>query len=109
VPVTDIPPGGTGALAEDSLRVLAGRRALVLHLDVDVVDYASLPLADCPRYHGGLSLPDAMSAVTAAVRHPGLSCLTLTEVNPDHDRAGTRARALIRAWSRAVGAGVSGA
>jgi arginase len=105
VPVTDIPPGRAAELAAGALRPLAGRRALVLHLDVDVIDYAALPLADCPRYHGGLSLADTMAAVTAAAQGAGLCCLTLTEVNPDHDRSGALARTLIKAWSRAVAAG----
>lgn len=102
VPVTDIPPGQAGALAQDVLRRLADRPALVVHLDVDVVDFASLPLADCPRYHGGLALDDVAAAIRAATNHPGLACLTLTEVNPDHDPTGRHARTLIDMWSRAL-------
>jgi hypothetical protein len=45
--------------------------------------------------------------VTAAARHDGLACLTLTEVNPDHDRPGALARTLVRAWSQAVSAALA--
>jgi hypothetical protein len=83
VPVTGIPPGTAGRRAVQALARLQDKRALLCHLDVDVIDYAQFPLADCPRYHGGLSLSDAFDAVTAAAAHPGLACLTLTEVNPD--------------------------
>jgi hypothetical protein len=31
-------------------------------------------------------------AVSAAAAHPGQACLTLTEVNPDHDPAGDLTR-----------------
>jgi arginase len=104
-PVTAIPAGHAGELAREALRPLAERPALVLHLDVDAIDYPSLPLADCPRYHEGLSLPDAMTAVAAAASHHGLACITLTEVNPDHDRSGEHARTLIDRWSRALAEG----
>lgn len=88
VPVTGMPPGTAGRRAAQALARLQGKCALLCHLDVDVIDYAQFPLADCPRYHGGLSLPDAFDAVAAAAGHPGLACLTLTEVNPGHDPAG---------------------
>jgi len=81
-----------GAAQPRPLARLQGKRALLCHLDVDVIDYAQFPLADCPRYHGGLSLPDAFDAVAAAAGHPGLACLTLTEVNPGHDPAGELAQ-----------------
>ena len=76
------------------------------HLDVDVIDYAGFPLADCPRYHGGLSLPDTCDALRSAARHPGLACLTLTEANPDHDPAGELTAQLVSRWSAAVAAGL---
>lgn len=104
-PVTSVPPGTAGEVTSRALRALRDRPALVAHLDVDAIDFASLPLADCPRYHAGLSLDDAMAAVTEAVALPSLACLTITEVNPDHDPTGALARRLIRSWARAVADG----
>jgi arginase len=106
VPVTDIPAGTAGRRAAQALARLRGNDALVCHLDVDVIDYARFPLADCPRYHGGLSLSDTFDALRAAAGHPGLACLTLTEVNPDHDPAGELTSQLVSRWSAAVAAGL---
>jgi arginase len=106
VPVTDIPSGQSAQAARDALHTLAGRDALLVHLDVDVIDFPSFPLADCPRYHGGLSLPDTMAAVRIAAGHPNLACLTITEVNPDHDPDAILTRELVIAWSRAIAAGL---
>ena len=106
VPVSDIPAGTAGSRAARALQRLQDKRALLCHLDVDVIDFASFPLADCPRYHGGLSLSDTFDAVRAAARHPGLACLTLTEVNPDHDPAGELSQHLVSRWTAAIAAGL---
>jgi arginase len=106
VPVTDMPAGTAGQRAAAAVARLRDKGALVCHLDVDVIDFASFPLADCPRYHGGLSLSDTFDAVRAAAAHPGLACLTLTEVNPDHDPAGELTAQLVCHWSAAVAAGL---
>jgi arginase len=106
VPVTDMPAGTAGHRATQALARLRGADALVCHLDVDVIDYACFPLADCPRYHGGLSLSDTCDAVQAAAGHPALACLTLTEVNPDHDPTGELTSQLVSRWSAAVAAGL---
>lgn len=106
VPVSDIPAGTAGSRAARALQRLRDKRALPCHLDVDVIDFASFPLADCPRYHGGLSLSDTLDAVRAAAGHPGLACLTLTEVNPDHDPAGELSKHLVSRWTAAIAAGL---
>jgi arginase len=106
VPVTDMPAGTAGHRATQALARLRDTDALVCHLDVDVIDYACFPLADCPRYHGGLSLSDTFDAVQAAAGHPALACLTLTEVNPDHDPTGELTSQLVSRWSAAVAAGL---
>jgi arginase len=107
VPVTAMPPGTAGRRAGQAVARLHDKRALLCHLDVDVIDYAQFPLADCPRYHGGLSPSDAFDAVRAATAHPGLACLTLTEVNPDHDPAGELTQELVSRWTTAIAAGLT--
>jgi len=107
VPVTAMPPGTAGRRAGQAVARLHDKRALLCHLDVDAIDYAQFPLADCPRYHGGLSLPDAFGAVTAAAAHPGLACLTLTEANPGHDPAGELTQELVSRWTVAIAAGLT--
>ncbi len=108
VPVTAMPAGTAGRRAGQALARLHDKRALLCHFDVDVIDYAQFPLADCPRYHGGLSLSDAFDAVAAAAAHPGLACLTVTEVNPDHDPAGDLTQELVSRWTAAIAAGMPG-
>jgi arginase len=106
VPVTAMPAGTAGHHATQALARLRDKHALVCHLDVDVINYARFPLADCPRYHGGLSLSDTFDTLQTAAGHPGLACLTLTEVNPDHDPAGELTSELVSRWSAAVAAGL---
>jgi arginase len=106
VPVTDIRGGTAGRRATQALTRLRDKAALLCHLDIDVIDYARFPLADCPRYHGGLSLADTFDAIMAVAGHPALACLTLTEVNPDHDPTGELARDLVSRWATAITAGL---
>jgi arginase len=106
VPVTAIPARTADRRAVQALARLRDKRALLCHLDVDVIDYASFPLADCPRYHGGLSLSDTFEAVKAVAGHPGLACLTLTEVNPDHDPTGELSQQLVSRWTAAIADGM---
>jgi hypothetical protein len=48
VPVTATPTGAAGRHAFKALARLPDKPALLCHLDVDAIDYASFPLADCP-------------------------------------------------------------
>jgi len=106
VPVSEMPPGTAGSRARQALARLRDKRALLCHLDVDVIDYATFPLGDCPRYHGGLSLADTFDTLRITAGHPGLACLTLTEVNPDHDPTGELSQQLVSRWSAAIAAGL---
>lgn len=89
----------------------AARRALeavgstpyVLHVDVDVLDFLALPVADVPSYGDGLS-PDVLGqALHALASAPGLVAMTFVELNPDH--AGEAAlREVVSLLTRAVAA-----
>jgi arginase len=61
--------------------------AVLLHFDVDVIDDADFPLADCP-HHAGLTLDQAMSCLTVFAASPKLAGIVITEVNPDRDADG---------------------
>jgi arginase len=56
--------------------------------DVDVINFFDLPAADVPQYSSGLSLRDAMTALSVLVAHPGLLGMSFVEFNPDHSDAG---------------------
>jgi arginase len=71
--------------AEEALARLGalGDRFLV-HLDVDVVDFFDLPVADMPLHNAGLTFEEAMRCLAVFARHEGLAGLTVAEFNPDH-------------------------
>jgi arginase len=64
-------------LAEDVEQVL-------LHFDVDVVDFLDFPAADFPTINAGLRLNDALAFITEIAHHPKFAALTVCEFNPDH-------------------------
>jgi arginase len=87
--------------ALDAVNGVADR--FLVHFDVDVINFLDLPAADVPQYSTGLSLGDAMTALSVLVAHPGLLGMTLTEFNPDHgDADGSTARALAGALAAAL-------
>ena len=57
---------------------------LLVHLDIDVVDFADAPLAENTRRNTGLSLDTLVAALKVLVAAPNWCGLTLCEVNPDH-------------------------
>lgn len=59
----------------------------VLHLDVDVLEFAGAPLADVPNSGGeptGLTLGELAASVSVFAASPSLAAVVVTEVNPDH-------------------------
>jgi arginase len=70
----------------------AARRALaavgdapyVLHLDVDVLDYLTLPAADIPTYGHGLDPAILGRALRVLGSGAGMLAMTCVELNPDH-------------------------
>jgi arginase len=71
--------------AEEALaRVSASADRFLLHLDVDVVDFFDLPVADIPLHNAGLTFDEAMRCLAVFARHEGLAGITITEFNPDH-------------------------
>jgi arginase len=83
--------------AEEALaRVNAAADRFVVHLDVDVVDFLDLPMADIPQHNAGLTFDEAMTCLAVFAGHPGLAGLVVTELNPDHGAEdGSTADALV--------------
>jgi arginase len=84
--------------AEEALaRVRASADRFLLHLDVDVIDFLDLPVADIPLHNAGLTFDEAMACLAVFARDEGLAGLTITEFNPDHGAEdGSTADALVR-------------
>jgi arginase len=84
------------ASAVEARALLSSRTAqLLVHLDVDVIDYAEFPLADCPRYHAGIRFDTTMECLSTFLASPQLAAVVVSEVNPDHDISGSLTARLV--------------
>jgi arginase len=77
------------AAAARALELLAARTERVLvHFDVDVVDFTDTPLSENPGRNEGVAYADAVRALEVLLRSSVLAGITVTELNPDHVEAG---------------------
>jgi arginase len=87
VPATEV-AADPAAAAQFVLSGFARRfDRLLIHLDVDVLDFADIPLAENTRRNVGLKLDQLMIALTLLLAAPNFAALTICEVNPDHGEA----------------------
>lgn len=59
-------------------------KRLLIHLDVDVLDYLDMPLAENTRRNTGLHFDQLMAALRVFLGAPNWATLTVSEINPDH-------------------------
>ena len=57
---------------------------LLVHFDVDVIDFNDLPLAENYSKNKGLSYSHTLELLEVLLKSPKFAGLTLTEINPDH-------------------------
>jgi arginase len=57
---------------------------LLVHFDVDVIDFLNFPAADFPTINAGITLDNALTCIGQFIRHPKFAALTVCEFNPDH-------------------------
>jgi arginase len=57
---------------------------LVVHFDVDVIDFTDMPLSENWGRNEGVSYEQAVRALRVLLAAPSLAGLTITELNPDH-------------------------
>jgi len=80
-------PGASAARALDSF---ADKDApLLVHLDVDVVDFMDMPLSENTGRNEGLSFEATIAAFRVLCSDPALAAVTIAELNPDHDPDGS--------------------
>ena len=73
------------AAAERAKELFAERcDRLLVHFDVDVIDFTDVPLSENVGRNEGLAYEQALRAFGEIVQHPRLGALTITELNPDH-------------------------
>jgi arginase len=78
---------------------------LLVHLDVDVLDFADMPLAENTRRNTGLRFDQLMAALGPLLCAPNRAALTVCELNPDHGESdGSTLRRFAKALADALGA-----
>lgn len=60
---------------------------LLVHFDVDVIDFVDAPLSENTRRSGGLGFDQVFAALEVFLADPRFGGLTITELNPDHGAA----------------------
>jgi arginase len=105
VPLAQVIPDPANAAA----RVVNdwGRRfeRLLIHLDMDVLDFADMPLAENTRRNTGLKFEQLVAALRVFLAAPNWATLTVCELNPDHGSSdGATLRTFVAALSEAIAA-----
>lgn len=70
--------------AHEAREAMAGFDQLLVHFDIDLIDFNDLPLSENAGRAQGLPLDTVMTALTELLRAPNLRALTVTELNPHH-------------------------
>ncbi len=89
VDVVAADPEGAAARAVESIEGRFDR--LLVHFDVDVIDFTDVPLSENWGRNEGLAYATALRALTVLVGTNRLAGLTITELNPDHVEEGANA------------------
>ncbi|AXX97682.1 arginase family protein [Profundibacter amoris] len=87
------------AAAKRALALLGPVDRLVVHFDVDVIDFAECPLGENYRHGEGATLAQATSALAHLAAHPAFSGVTIAQLNPDH---GDADMATLKRFSKAL-------
>jgi arginase len=93
------------AAASEARRRLRGCDRIVVHFDVDVIDFTETPLSENWGRNEGLSFDNALRAFSVLVADAALAGVTITELNPDHTEAGA---GTVERFARAVATGLGG-
>lgn len=96
-------PEGAAAAALAALEPRCER--LLVHFDVDVVDFTDTPLSENWGRNEGLAFATVLRVLAVLLASPKLAALTITELNPDHTEDGSDA---IPRLVAAVAAGLAG-
>ena len=87
----------TGA-ARESAHGWGGRfERLLIHLDVDVLDFVDFSIAEESRRNRGIRFEQLVAVLHELVTAPNWTALTVCEVNPDHDPDGSSMQRLSQA------------
>jgi len=91
VPVDEVAADPEAAAAR-ALSLLESRcERLLVHFDVDVIDFTDTPLSENTGRNEGLPFATALRGLRPLLASPLLAGLTITELNPDHAEDGAGA------------------
>jgi arginase len=90
IPVGEVAADPAGAAARARALMEPRCERLVVHFDVDVIDFTDTPLSENWGRNEGLGFDQALEALDALAGSPLFSGLTITELNPDHAEEGAR-------------------
>lgn len=77
---------------------------ILIHLDLDVLDYVDMQLAEHYRRNTGLTFDQLMLALDEFLQLPNWATLTITEINPDHGKAdGSTLSAFAERLAKSIG------
>lgn len=106
IPVDEVAddPEGAALRAREHLEARCDR--VLVHFDVDVIDFTDVPLSENWGRNEGLSYASTMRALGALLASPTFAGLTITELNPDHAEEGSET---LKRFVGDIVAGLSGA
>jgi arginase len=84
VPNADVAADPTGAATAALAGPAAAWDKMLVHFDVDVIDFTDAPLSENTGRNEGLTLDQALLALRVLVASPNFAALTITELNPAH-------------------------
>jgi arginase len=88
IPVDEVATDPVDAAARAREEIESRCDRLLVHFDVDVIDFTDVPLSENWGRNEGLTYSGALAALGALLHSPKLAALTITELNPDHVEAG---------------------
>jgi arginase len=92
------------AAARKAADALGGCDRLLVHFDVDVIDFLDAPLSENTERDGGTTQAQAMAALASLASDDRFAGLTVTELNPDHGAAdGSTVRSFAAGLAGALG------
>jgi arginase family enzyme len=91
IPVGDVALDPEGAASRALEEMEPHFDLLLVHFDVDTVDFTDLPLSENPGRNEGVTYDAAVEALRALLASPDVVGLTVTELNPSHVEEGSDA------------------
>ena len=93
------------AAAKRAMKLLGKVDQVVVHFDVDVIDFSDCPLSENYRHGEGCSLEDATKALSTIASTETFTGVTVAQLNPDH---GESERATLKRFSKAFSKALAG-